>query len=280
MAPRDDVEVESDGDELLDWLWDFPERYDVGVEEAAPPPVMLAGGAGVAAGAGMPEVRKHLRRPGDAAVISSASTGVDRPTVAMDAVDPFEDDEEGTEFIPALAAERRRRRLTTRDMATAAAVLLVVAVGVGVGYKLFAGNGSGTTGPPSKLAISSPTTVPPNLDQGVLAPVTTPSSDTTTTTPATTVAAPPPPAAASVPAIVSTGTTTPAVVGCTSRCTTTTVRTTPPANPPPRTTPPATNPPPTNPPATNPPATNPPPTNPPPTSPPSTWGITTTTNGL
>ncbi len=33
MAPWDDVEVDSDGDELNDWLWDVPERYDVGSED-------------------------------------------------------------------------------------------------------------------------------------------------------------------------------------------------------------------------------------------------------
>ena len=55
MSSWDDIEVDTDGDELLDWLLDIPDRYDTGIED--PPAATIGSRSGA---------RKHLRTPGEA----------------------------------------------------------------------------------------------------------------------------------------------------------------------------------------------------------------------
>src|SRR5580658_8073911 len=165
MAPSDDAAVNGDGDELLEWLWDLPERYDVGIDDD-----QLGSGPVPA----VPTVRKHLRKPGeteaaaaDAAaevtptppplripsaspfrIPSQPSTPTwgpspnptryddDRPTLAVDAVNPYAGEGDGPALATILAADHRPSRFNFKDMASAVAVFLVVAIAVGGAYTL------------------------------------------------------------------------------------------------------------------------------------------------
>jgi hypothetical protein len=213
MGPWDGVDVDSDGGELLDWLWDFPERYDVGIADEPLP-------AGGAVGTSPSGVRKHLRLGGAALAVGAARPEAlvdDRPTVAMDSIDADDYEEDGSEYPPTGFIPLRRRRVSARNLAAAAAVIVVVAAGVGIGYTLFKGKGT-SSGKPNNLAISTPSTT--LATQSVIPPAdTTPtSSDTTTSIPATTL-----PSSSSVPGIIPAASTTTTTGRCTLNCTTTTV---------------------------------------------------------
>jgi hypothetical protein len=194
MSSWDDVEVDSDGDELLDWLWDIPDRYDVGIEDAE---------------GDVPNARRFRARP--------AVPG-DNPTEIVDPFNAFSRDQDvgyGTGPVP-FVAERGGAwsRITVRDIVVVAGVVLVIAAGLGLGYKVFSHQGSNAA-KPSKLAVGSPTTGPvTTFDQtfGVVP------ADTTTSVPPTTE----PVTTSSVPAVIAATTST------TARHTTTTRATVPP----------------------------------------------------
>lgn len=295
MAPSEDTVVGSDGDELLDWLWDLPDRYDVGFADEPRP-----ADAGPAA-AGVAPVRKHLRRPGGAAATTVAASAMPDdgwPTQGMRAIGaPSFSEEDDSEFSsgPGGSWGSGGRRL-----AVVAAAVLAVAALAGVAFVLF-----GSKHKPGGVAIKSPattaTTQPPFVAQKVLPNVTiTPTSDSSTSSP------PPAGTQATVPSVPAgfilpfsttsttfrpdnasrqttgtthstTGTTHPTTgttqptTGTTSPHTTTPPTTTPPTSTP-RTTLPPTTTPRTTPPTTTPPTTTPPTTTPPTTTPPTTSG--------
>ena len=63
-------DVDSDGDELLDWLWDLPDRYDLGFEEDPLSTGPTRGATMVGAVASeqplpAPGIKKHLRKAGE-----------------------------------------------------------------------------------------------------------------------------------------------------------------------------------------------------------------------
>jgi hypothetical protein len=204
MDPWDDAEVDSDGDELLDWLWDLPDRYDVGYEDDQQG--TATGGEAVAAAG----VRKHARRPADNQ--SNAQGGwwsgqADEPTVALD---PYDDERQSP--VPVLALSGGRRgpsRFNARDLAAAAAVFLVVTGAIALGYSLL--RGSNKPKSPNLVIANATTTQPTSFDQSVIPPLASiPPVDTTTTDGSTTTVS-------SVPAVVVGGTTS-----TTRRATTTT----------------------------------------------------------
>lgn len=207
MSSWDDVEVDSDG-ELLDWLWDIPDRYDVGIDESPD-----------AAGAAIPD---DLRVPAATArywpPLPVAPT--DSPTVAMSPVSVFADGR--FDGRPVAMEATSRRRFSARDVATVAGVILVVAAGLGIGYSLFAGKGAKSGGTPASVAVGDATTTVPAFGS---TPTTVP-GDTTTSLPPTT----PAPVASSVPL----------AVAATSSTTATTLRRTTTTRPPPTTLPPPT----------------------------------------
>ncbi|MDQ6616653.1 MAG: hypothetical protein M3083_18395 [Actinomycetota bacterium] len=218
MGPWDDAEVDSDGDELLDWLWDLPDRYDVGIEDNPLITGVTADGTGEAG------IRKHLRRPGEDLTGTEFSPLTelidDRPPVAVGSGLPS--DRDTTRFAPLAAtpsAAYRPRRFTPHDRARAAAVLLIVAAGGGIGYLLFGHNGSPKASKPSNLAIGTPqTTVAyPVVVPPVITATTVP-GDTTTSIPATPGASGP---GASGPGTSGLGAVPGAVVGGTSTTSTT-----------------------------------------------------------
>lgn len=222
MGPWDGTEVDTDGDELLDWLWDFPERYDVGGDDYASAPVATS----------VTGVRKHLRRPGGAAAppvrAPAPPSGQydDRPTLALDPIVSYQDEPEAVGYHRFVGDRGRPRRFTGRDLAAAAAVVLVVAVGAVVGYTMF--HRSSKTPRPANLAIATPTTTNP-------APSLLPTVDTTPTSVDATTSIPPTsvPTASSVPGAVigaatSTTRTTPTTRARAKTTTTTTTRTVPP----------------------------------------------------
>ena len=209
MSSWDDVEVDSDG-ELLDWLWDIPDRYDVGIDESRD-----------AAGAAI---------PGDPAMPGAGATALswppppaapaDSPTVAMAPVSVFADGRFDSQ--PAAMLATSRRRFAARDLATVAGVILIVAAGLGIGYSVFAGKGAKSGGTPASVAVGDTTTTVPAFGSS---PATVP-GDTSTSLPPTT----PAPVASSVPL----------AVAATSSTTATTLRRTTTTRPPPTTLPPPT----------------------------------------
>jgi len=176
MAPWDDSEVDSDGGELLDWLWDLPDRYDVGYEDDQQ-------------SAGAASVRKHVRRPaGDAPEPDGAwwsEGGNDQPTISFAPIDPVDEDVDTPVPVMALAARRGSSRFNARDLAAAAALFLVVAGAIALGYSLLRGSNKPRS---ANLVIgNSTTTQPTSFDQSVIPPVaTSASTDTTSTTVGTT----------------------------------------------------------------------------------------------
>jgi hypothetical protein len=234
MGPWDDVEVDSDGEELLDWLWDLPDRYDVGVDDD---PVAATAAPAMVAPTG---VRKHRRPAFDAA----PEAFDDRPTEALDPIETYADDayEYGQEYDATLTPfplpAPRTSRFTLRELAAGAAVVLVVVAGIGLGYRLFT-NGSGTAGRPSNLAIGTATTTVTTFDPVVIPPVVIPTTGDTTTT-STPPTPPTPPTTAPLPSSsvpgglavgATTSTTRPAHV-CAPTCPTTAATTTTTAVPP------------------------------------------------
>ena len=201
MSSWDDVEVDSDG-ELLDWLWDIPDRYDVGIDESRD-----------AAGAAIPD---DLRVPRAATTALSwpppSAAPADAPTVAMAPVSVFADDRFDSRPVAMLATSRRR--FAARDLATVAGVILIVAAGLGIGYSVFAGKGAKSGGTPASVAVGNATTTVPAFGSY---PTTVP-SDTSTSLPPTT----PVPVASSVPL----------AAAATPSTTTTTLRRTPTTRPP------------------------------------------------
>jgi hypothetical protein len=171
MSSWDDVGVDTDGDELLDWLLDIPDRYDVGVED--PTGAELTGRSGI---------KKHLRSPGDAPFAASAPVpGDDRPTVAIDSFQASGDyDEYATAPVPIVyGGGGRRRRFSTRSLVGALGVLVIIVAGAAVGFALFGSKGSKT---PKRLVISTPSTLPGFTPGTASADNTTTSSSSTTTT--------------------------------------------------------------------------------------------------
>lgn len=206
MSSWDDVEVDSDGDELLDWLWDIPDRYDVGIEDAE---------------GDEPNTRRFRARP--------AAAG-DTPTEIVDPFNAFSRDQDeryGTGPV-AFVAERGGAwsRITVRDIVAVAGVVLVIAGGLGLGYRVFSHKGS-SAAKPSNLTVGTPTTAPvTTFDQtfGVV-PGGTTTSVPPTTEPVTT---------SSVPGVILGTTST------TARHTTTTRATVPPTTTTTTTVPPTT----------------------------------------
>jgi hypothetical protein len=183
MASWEDSEVDSDRDELLDWLWDIPDRYDVGIDEDSED-----GDQGAASG-----VRKRLRRPGEGAVVGGAPPPLlidDQPTQAMPTVAAFADDDYENALAPLLAPDRPPSRFSGRGIASAAVVLLVIVAGVGLGYSLF-GKSNSTKTPNHNLAVETPTTTPETtVDLGAVPlPLVTTTSTTTAATTTSSVAA-------------------------------------------------------------------------------------------
>ncbi|MGH9124355.1 MAG: hypothetical protein ACRDZ8_06465 [Acidimicrobiales bacterium] len=278
MASWDDTMVENDGDELVDWLWDLPDSYDVGYDDA--PPTVAAGVTTV----GGATVRKRLRRQGEPA---EGGSSVDWPTQGMDAV-AFDAGDRSTEFLSA-HQPRRKRRFTVNSLGAVAAIVFVLLGIVGLAYALLH-NGSS-----NKIDINASATTTSVVQQQVVVPtvpVTSPTDTTPSTTPTTTADTTPDttPTDSALPAVTPTATTNPprtvttrSPVGTPHQGNTTSPppATAPPATPPP--TPPPTSPPP--PPATTAPPTTPttahgtPPTSaippPPPTTPPPTVATTT-----
>jgi hypothetical protein len=207
MSSWDDVEVDSDG-ELLDWLWDIPDRYDVGIEESPE-----TGGAAIPDDLRVPAAATALAWPPPPAP-------EDSPTVAMAPVSVFADGRFDSRPVAMVATSRRR--FAARDLATVAGVILIVAAALGIGYSLFAGKGSKSGGNPASVAVGGATTTVPAFG----ATPATIAVDTTTSLPPTT----PAPVASSVPA----------VVAATSSTTATTVRRTTTTRPPTTTLPPPT----------------------------------------
>ncbi len=274
MTPWDDVEVDSDGDEMLDWLWDLPDRYDVGIEDDPTAP------GAVVDDAGRPGVRKRLRRADEAMAPAAVPEAAawrddDRPTQALDLAEPFDDADYGDEAMLAPVGQRESwlSRYTSRELATAAAVFLAVIALAGIGYAVVSNNGA----PPkhSNLAIGSEPTTATTVAGVIATPGAATTSPTDTTVPPDTTTTAPPPTDTSAPG---------AFGGFTSttlhQCVYTVVfrsptDTTPPTSAPPTTAPPTTAPPTTAPPTTAPPTTAPPTTAPPTTAPPTTAPPTT-----
>jgi hypothetical protein len=192
MSSWDDAEVDSDGDELLDWLWDIPDRYDVGIDDA------------------------EVDEPGSTRRFRS------RPA---DVVDPFngfaqdQDEDFASGAVPLLAyAGRTRSRITARDAVAVAGVVLVIAGGAGIGYRVFAPKGS-TPAKQSNLAVGTPSTAPATSFDPTFGAA---PGDTTTSVPPTTEAA----TTSSLPGAIAAVTSTTAV-----KRTTTTPPTAPPTTP-------------------------------------------------
>ncbi|MDQ1359014.1 MAG: hypothetical protein QOG44_3387 [Acidimicrobiaceae bacterium] len=214
MGPWDGVEVDSDGDELLDWLWDLPDRYDVGIEDdpepafADPAATLAVGAVGAGGAAG---VRKHLRAAGEPrATVLDDTVAVEQVAPAADTADDDYEFDYDAAFTPAMSAEPRPPRFTTRELAAAAAVLVVVVAGAGLGYSLFS-KGSGKGSKPSNLAIGTPSTTATTLVLNSIPPVTLPTTVDTTPTTGPPVTATPP---ASVPGVLPADTTTTAPQRC------------------------------------------------------------------
>jgi hypothetical protein len=209
MSSWDDVEVDSDG-ELLDWLWDIPDRYDVGIDESRD-----------AAGADIPD---DLPVPGAAGTALSwpppSAASADSPTVAMAPVSVFADGRFDSRPVAMVATSRRR--FAARDLATVAGLILIVAAGLGIGYSVFAGKGAKSGGTPASVAVGGATTTVPAFGSTP----TTVTGDTSTALPPTT----PAPVASSVPL----------AVAATSSTTATTVRRTTTTRPPTTLPPPTT----------------------------------------
>lgn len=197
MTPWDDVEVDSDGDEMLDWLWDLPDRYDVGIEDDPTAP------GAVVHGAGRPGVRKRVRRPDEAAAaaVPEAAAGLadDRPTLAVDLAEPFNDVDYGGDamFAPGSHRESWLSRYTTRELATAAAVFLGVIALAGIGYAVTSNKGGAPK--PSNLAIGSAPTTATTVAGVIATPGAATTSSTDTTVPPDTTSTAPPPTDTSVP---------------------------------------------------------------------------------
>jgi hypothetical protein len=271
MTPWDDVEVDSDGDEMLDWLWDLPDRYDVGIEDDPTAP------GAVVDGAGRPGVRKRVRRPDEAAAAAAAPKAAagpddDRPTLAVDLAEPFDDVDYGgdTMFAPASRRESWLSRYTTRELATAAAVFLGVIALAGIGYAVTSNKGGAPK--PSNLAIGSAPTTATTVAGVIATPGAATTSPTDTTVPPDTTTSTPPPTDTSVPGAFGgfTSTTVHQCIYTVAFRLPADTSTVPPTTSPPTTTPPTTTPPTTTPPTTTPPTTTPPTTTPPTTVPPTT----------
>jgi hypothetical protein len=207
MGPWDDLEVDSDGEELLDWLWDLPDRYDVGVDDDPEPRAV-----GAASGLGAAGVTKHLRAAGEA----PPTAFDDRVTEAIESLAPVADADDGYEydyaaFSQGLTVRPRPGRFTARELAAVAAVLVVIVAGIGLGYSLF-NTGAGKGSKPSNLAIGPPTTPVTsfNPSPGPLVELPT-TADTTATSDSTTTTLLP---AASVPGVVGVATTSTTVHRC------------------------------------------------------------------
>ena len=179
------MEIDSDGEELLDWLWDLPDRYDVGVDDDAEPRAV-----GASSGLGAAGVAKRLRTAGEA----PQTAFDDRATEAVEPVFPVADPDDGYEYdydgvlSQGLTVRPRPGRFTARELAAVAAVLVVIVAGIGLGYSLF-NTGSGKGSKRSNLAIGPPTTPvtsfnpsPAPLVDLPTTPDTTATSDSTTTT--------------------------------------------------------------------------------------------------